>query len=87
MVTEQPRLRNPVSAARVPLTLALNSVDVQPGLLAADQHQPRMVVQATREVFGALAAAGNTEIPRNLHWLYVRLPKRFAMYYWRRVLS
>jgi hypothetical protein len=47
--------------------LALNGVGVQPGLLAADQHQPRMVVQATREVFGALAAAGNTEIPRNLH--------------------
>lgn len=71
----------------VPLALALYRAGVQPLLLAADEQLLRMIVQATRQAFGALAAAGNTEIPRNLHWLYVRLPERFAMHYWRRILS
>jgi 2-dehydropantoate 2-reductase len=71
----------------VPLTLALYRVGVQPRLLATDEQLLLMIVRATRQAFGALAATGNTEIPRNLHWLYVRLPERFAIYYWRHVLS
>jgi len=71
----------------VPIALALYRVGVQPHRLAADEQLLRMMVVATRQVLGALAGAGNTEIPRNLHWLYLRLPQRFAMYYWRRVLS
>lgn len=71
----------------VPIALALYRVGVQPRRLAADEQLLRMMVVATRQVLGALAGAGNTEIPRNLHWLYLRLPQRFAMYYWRRVLS
>ena len=71
----------------VPIALALYRVGVQPRRLAADERLLRMMVAATRQAFGALLAAGNTEIPGNLHWLYLRLPERFAMYYWRRVLS
>jgi 2-dehydropantoate 2-reductase len=71
----------------VPIALALYRVGVQPRLLAADEQLLRMMVRSTRQAFGALAATGNTDIPRNLLWLYVRLPERFAMYYWRHVLS
>lgn len=71
----------------VPIALALYRVDVQSRQFAVDQQLLRMMLAATRQAFGALLAAGNTEIPGNLHWLYLRLPERFAMYYWRRVLS
>lgn len=71
----------------VPIALALYSVGVRPRLLAADEPMLRTMVRATRQAFGALTAAGNIEIPRNLYRLYARLPERFAVYYWRRVLS
>ena len=71
----------------VPITLALSRVGVQPRRLAADERLLRVMVEATRQAFGALMAAGNTEIPGNLRWLYLRLPERFVMSYWRRVLS
>ncbi len=71
----------------VPIALALYRVGVEPRRLAADEQLLLTMVRATRQAFGALAADGNTEIPGNLHWLYLRLPERFAMYYWRRVLS
>jgi hypothetical protein len=44
-------------------------VGVQPRRLAADEQLLRMMVVATRQALGALAGAGNTEIPRNLHCL------------------
>ena len=71
----------------VPIAFALYRVGVQSHRLANDEQLLRTMVAATRQAFGALLAAGNTEIPGNLHWLYLRLPERFAMYYWRHVLS
>jgi hypothetical protein len=44
------------------------------------------MVRATRQAFRALQAAGNNEIPPNLRWLYLRVPERFAMRYWRNTL-
>ena len=69
-----------------PIQLALRRVDVQPRL-AADQALLTTMVRATRQTFRALQAAGNTEIPRNLRTLYLRMPERFAVWYWHKTLA
>jgi 2-dehydropantoate 2-reductase len=71
----------------VPIQLALCGVNVQPQRLAADQALLTTMVRATRQAFRALQAAGNTEIPRNLHALYLLMPERFAVWYWRKTLA
>ena len=71
----------------VPIQLALRRVDVQPRQLAADQSLLTTKVRATRQALRALRAAGNTEIPRNLRALYLRMPERFAMWYWRKTFA
>ena len=71
----------------VPIQLALRRVDVQPRQLAADQALLTTMVRATRQALRALRAAGNTEIPRNLRALYLRMPERFAMWYWRKTFA
>ena len=70
-----------------PIQLALCRVNVQPQRLAADQALLTTMVRATRQAFRALQAAGNTEIPRNLRALYLRMPERFAVWYWRKTLA
>lgn len=70
----------------VPIQLALRLVDVQPRRLATDHTLLLTTVRATREAFRALQAAGNTEIPRNLRALYLLMPERFAVWYWRKTL-
>jgi len=71
----------------VPIAWALYRVDLQPHRLATDEQLLRLMVAATRQALGALECAGNTEIPRNLRWLYLRLPQSFAVHYWRRVFA
>jgi 2-dehydropantoate 2-reductase len=71
----------------VPIQLALCRVDIQPRRLAADQALLTTMVRATRQAFRALQAAGNTEIPRNLRALYLVMPERFAVWYWRKALA
>ena len=71
----------------VPIQLALCRVDVQPWRLAADKALLTTMVRATRQAFRALQAAGNTEIPHNLRALYLRMPQRFAVWYWRKTLA
>ncbi len=71
----------------VPIGLALLRVDVQPGRLAAEESLLAIMVRATRQAFRALRAAGNTEIPRNLRALYLLMPQRFAVRYWRTALA
>jgi 2-dehydropantoate 2-reductase len=46
-----------------------------------------MMVRATRQAFRALQALGNTEIPLNLRALYLFMPERFALWYWRKTLE
>ena len=70
-----------------PIQLALCRVNVQPQRLAADQALLTTMVRATRQAFRALQAAGNTEIPRNLRALYLLMPERFAVWYWRKTLA
>jgi 2-dehydropantoate 2-reductase len=71
----------------VPIQLALRRVDVQPGRLAADRALLTTMVRATRQSFRALLAAGNAEVPRNLRALYLLMPERFALWYWRKTLN
>jgi len=71
----------------VPIQLALRRVDVEPRRLAVDQALLTTMVRATRQAFRALRAAGNTEIPRNLRALYLRMPERFAVWYWRKTFA
>ena len=71
----------------VPIAFALYRVDAQPGRLATDETLLATMVTATRQLFRALRAADNHEIPANLRWLYLRLPQRFSVRYWRRMLE
>jgi 2-dehydropantoate 2-reductase len=71
----------------VPIGLALLRVDVQPRRLAANEALLATMVRATRQTFRALRAVGNTEIPRNLRTLYLLMPQRFAVRYWRTTLA
>ena len=71
----------------VPIAFALYRVDVQPRRLAADDALLVTMVCATRQAFQALRAAGNTQIPRNLRALYLLMPERFAVRYWRKTLA
>ncbi len=70
----------------VPLAFALYRVGIDPNRLASDRATMRLMVDATRQAFTALRAAGNTEIPRNLRTLY-RLPTPVVVAYWRRVFA
>jgi 2-dehydropantoate 2-reductase len=47
----------------------------------------RLMVRATRQAFRALRAVGIGEIPTNLTILYLLMPERFVVRYWRRVLA
>jgi 2-dehydropantoate 2-reductase len=71
----------------VPIAFALYRVDTDAARLAGDHGTLRLMVRATRQAFQALRAAGIAEIPTNLTVLYVRMPERFAVHYWRRILS
>jgi 2-dehydropantoate 2-reductase len=71
----------------VPMAFALYRVDTDPGRLAHDTATLRLMVRATRQAFQALRACGNGELPPNLTILYLRMPERFAVHYWRRVLA
>ncbi len=71
----------------VPIAFALYRVDTDPGRLAQDTATLRLMVRATRQAFQALRAFGTGEIPKNLTVLYLRLPERFVVHYWRRVLA
>jgi 2-dehydropantoate 2-reductase len=70
----------------VPLAFALYRVGVDAAKLAADAATMRLMVDATRQGFTALQAAGNAEIPTNLRTLY-HLPTILVVAYWRRVLA
>ena len=74
------------SAFVVPLAFALYGVGVDAARLAADPGTMQLMVAATRQAFGALRSAGNTEIPTNL-WSLYRLPNLFVVAYWRRVFA
>jgi len=68
----------------VPIGFALYRCGTDPAALAADSSTLRLMAQATREAFTVLDDA---EIPANLRWLYLRMPTRFAVHYWRGVLA
>jgi len=55
--------------------------------LASRSDLLRLMVQATREAFGALRAMGVRELPFNLRLLYGVMPPAFAVRYWRRALA
>jgi 2-dehydropantoate 2-reductase len=71
----------------VPMAFALYRVDGDAGRLAHETATLRLMVRATGQAFQALRAAGIAEIPTNLTVLYLRMPERFAVHYWRRVLA
>jgi len=71
----------------VPMAFALYRVDTDAGRLALDAATLRLMVRATRQAFQALRVVGTGEIPTNLAILYLRMPERFAVHYWRRVLA
>lgn len=71
----------------VPIAFALYRDGADPARLARDPDTLRLMVQATRQAFRALRAAGAAEIPANLSVLYLRMPEAFAVRYWRRVLA
>jgi 2-dehydropantoate 2-reductase len=71
----------------VPMAFALYQVDTDAGRLAQDAAALRLMVRATRQAFQALRTFGTGEIPTNLAILYLRMPERFAVRYWRRVLA
>jgi 2-dehydropantoate 2-reductase len=71
----------------VPMAFALYRVDTDAGRLARDTATLRLTVRATRQAFQALREGGTGEIPTNLTILYQRMPERFAVRYWRRVLA
>jgi 2-dehydropantoate 2-reductase len=71
----------------VPIAFALYHVDVDPRRLAANDDLLTTMVRATREAFRALQQAGNAEVPRNLRALYLVMPQRFAVRYWRTTMS
>lgn len=71
----------------VPMAFALYRVDTSAVRLAHDTATLRLMVRATRQAFQALRALGIGEIPTNLTVLYLRMPERFAVRYWRRVLA
>jgi 2-dehydropantoate 2-reductase len=69
------------------MAFALYRVDTDAGRLAHDTATLRLMVRATRQAFQALRAVGTGEIPTNLTILYLRMPERFVVHYWRRVLA
>ena len=71
----------------MPIAFALYRDGAEAARLARDRDTLRLMVQATRQAFQALRAAGDTEIPANLNVLYLRMPEAFAVWYWRRVLA
>lgn len=71
----------------VPIAYALYRFDTDSARLGADDSSLRQMIRATREAFRAMQGAGDAEIPTNLKWLYLRMPERFAVSYWRRVMS
>jgi len=71
----------------VPMAFALYEVDTDAGRLAQDTAALRLMVRATRQALRALRAVGTGEIPTNLTILYLRMPERFAVHYWQRVLA
>lgn len=70
----------------VPIAAALDRTGTDPRRLATDQRTLRLMVDATREVFTALRAEGNRQIPSNIR-LFYRMPTALVLAYWRRVLG
>jgi 2-dehydropantoate 2-reductase len=70
----------------VPIAYALDQNGFDAASLAADTPTLRSMVKATREVFAALSAAGNAQLPANLRALY-RLPTPLIVAYRRRVMA
>jgi 2-dehydropantoate 2-reductase len=71
----------------VPMAFALYRVDTSAVRLAHDAATLRLMVRATRQAFRALRTFGIGEIPTNLMVLYLRMPERFAVHYWQRILA
>jgi len=71
----------------VPMAFALYRDGTDPAVLAGDRRTLRVMIRATRQAFGTLRAAGDTEIPANLNLLYRWLPTPLVVAYWRRVLA
>jgi 2-dehydropantoate 2-reductase len=67
----------------VPMAFAPYQVDTDAGRLAHDTARLRLMIRATRQAFQALRAFGTGEIPTNLTVLYLRMPERFVIHYWR----
>ncbi len=78
---------NAHTAFVVPIASALYRFETDAVRLAADRSTLLQMVRATQQAFRALQAAGDAEIPTNLRWLYLRMPERFAVSYWRRALA
>jgi 2-dehydropantoate 2-reductase len=71
----------------VPIAFALYRADTDAARLARDPVSLRLMVRATSQAFRALRAAHVAEIPTNLGILYLWMPGRFAVGYWRRILA
>jgi 2-dehydropantoate 2-reductase len=71
----------------VPIAFALYRADTDAARLARDPVSLRLMVRATSQAFRALRAAHVAEIPTNLAILYLWMPRRFAVGYWRRILA
>jgi 2-dehydropantoate 2-reductase len=70
----------------VPLAAAVRLAGGSAAALAERPADVRLMVEATREAFAALAAIGRLEAAANLRVLYRRMPAWFAVRYWRRAL-
>ena len=71
----------------VPMAFALYRVDADAGRLARDTATLRLMVRATRQRFRHCVALASLRIPMNLTVLYLWMPERFVLHYWRRVLA
>lgn len=71
----------------VPIAFALYGADGDAARLARELVSLRLMVRATSQAFRALRSAHVAQIPTNLTVLYLWMPERFAVRYWRRVLA
>ncbi|MCC2593988.1 hypothetical protein LKO27_11280 [Tessaracoccus sp. OS52] len=68
------------------LAAAILTADGDLNALAADRRLLRRCVEATRDGFDALVDQGVRIAPRSIEVLYRRMPRWFAVEYWRRAL-
>lgn len=74
------------AALVVPIAAAIRGAGGSAAVLSADSRLLRLMVLATREAYGALAAQGRLAAPANLRLLYRMMPAGFAQWYWARTL-